>query len=465
VFLYPAYLWALGALLIPLGIHLWNKRQHKPLAVGSVRWMPASENRRLNRLQFSEFWLWLLRSVFLCVGVLLLAELVRVAPPKVMPQTTWLMVDPTWLAHPEKRQQIEQLLAKDSAELHIFSAGFPQIKLKESPPERWTKATAVADYLSYLREMVATQKPLPRKVRVLVQNDWQYFGGLLSSWPFEVEWLPYPDKQDRVFLERVEKRPPDSLLVSVGFASEKGTSYQKYAVALRKGATSLSLPGGLPTLNIDSNRAYLATAPHQKITMQPPAKEWLIYYAPEFAVDQTYLSAALRALATYASLGVSVRSLPINGGESLPPTASVAWVFWLSEAPLPASFAQAPALRRVTYQAQLGQPLWIRSATDPLHFNLTHRLQPQSLPALWEGAYLVGQLMGLLMDEKDIWHRSQTPLHLSQLQQLSGTPTTSGKTAAAEAPIQSYQSLHWWLWGILMCLFVVERWWNFIRKS
>ncbi|WP_460554347.1 BatA domain-containing protein, partial [Hymenobacter daeguensis] len=66
-FLHPAAFWALTGLLVPVAIHLWNRRPGREVAVGSLRWLATGANRRLRSLQPEQLWLLLLRAVLLAL--------------------------------------------------------------------------------------------------------------------------------------------------------------------------------------------------------------------------------------------------------------------------------------------------------------------------------------------------------------------------------------------------------------
>ena len=66
-FLTPTALLALLGLLVPVVIHLWNRRPGREVAVGSLRWLAAGANRRLRNLKPEQLWLLLLRAALVAV--------------------------------------------------------------------------------------------------------------------------------------------------------------------------------------------------------------------------------------------------------------------------------------------------------------------------------------------------------------------------------------------------------------
>ncbi|MEL6535849.1 MAG: BatA domain-containing protein [Bacteroidota bacterium] len=94
--LHPMYAWGLLTLLIPLAIHLWNRKQGKLIRVGSIQLVSASESARASRLRLHEIGLWLLRSA---LAVALVALLMGWEQPQSKQTdsapTVWHVVDPT----------------------------------------------------------------------------------------------------------------------------------------------------------------------------------------------------------------------------------------------------------------------------------------------------------------------------------------------------------------------------------
>ena len=73
-FLAPFWLFAASAILIPIAIHLWNKRQGKTVKVGSLRWLEASASNRWSSIRLSNFWLLVLRCLILILLAVALAQ-------------------------------------------------------------------------------------------------------------------------------------------------------------------------------------------------------------------------------------------------------------------------------------------------------------------------------------------------------------------------------------------------------
>ncbi|MEH6406911.1 MAG: BatA domain-containing protein, partial [Leeuwenhoekiella sp.] len=74
IFLHPTYFWALLGLAIPLGIHLWSKKEGRTIKVGSLKLLVASDPKKSSSIAINEWWLLLLRLLIITILVFILAE-------------------------------------------------------------------------------------------------------------------------------------------------------------------------------------------------------------------------------------------------------------------------------------------------------------------------------------------------------------------------------------------------------
>ncbi len=93
----PGWLWALGALAIPLLLHLLSRGQRHRVQVGSVRLLSEVASRHIRRIHPTRLLLLVVRCLLLAaVAVTLAGPLSPATTPE--PDETWLLVDPALLA-------------------------------------------------------------------------------------------------------------------------------------------------------------------------------------------------------------------------------------------------------------------------------------------------------------------------------------------------------------------------------
>ncbi|ALM07471.1 hypothetical protein SB49_06385 [Sediminicola sp. YIK13] len=140
-FLNPTYLWALLGILIPIVIHLWNRKKVLTIKVGSIKMLKDSEPKRTSSIRPNEWWLLLLRITMITLLVFILAEPILKNEEDKEPIT--FIIEPELL----HLRSIEALL--DSIPLNaqrVLAKGFPMVEdynlqtAKTRVPEYWQMA-------------------------------------------------------------------------------------------------------------------------------------------------------------------------------------------------------------------------------------------------------------------------------------------------------------------------------------
>jgi len=73
-FFNSAWLWAAGAIAIPIAIHLWNARKGKPMPWATIQFLQEKKNQTSRGLQLDQILLLVLRCLILIIIAFLLAE-------------------------------------------------------------------------------------------------------------------------------------------------------------------------------------------------------------------------------------------------------------------------------------------------------------------------------------------------------------------------------------------------------
>jgi hypothetical protein len=365
----PSALLALLGLLVPLAIHLWNRRPGQEVAVGSLRWLTAGANRRLRNLRLEQVLLLLLRASLLA----LLA--VAVAGP------VWRQVLPggrgQLLVSPElagtsslaaMRPSIDSLRRRGYA-LRWLGQGLPKISAaawradslgrKTDSVLTLSQSPAAGFYWERIRQAADTFASQP--LYVLTPATLRGAQGTHRPMPPNLTWQTLPLTTETTWLQAANGTR-DSLRLLLGHSTERQTTFRTVAVARPTPGQNLAGPTipplryetpasgqpqvqPLPTTPADSGHTQPA------VPVKPAALRVWVYTTPAYAADARYLRAALRA----ASAGLP-SPLALTVASTLPDPASAPdWLFWLSAAPVPAAWRGRVGQGLHLWQSAAGQ--------------------------------------------------------------------------------------------------------------
>ncbi|KUG06121.1 BatA domain-containing protein [Solirubrum puertoriconensis] len=436
----PAALLALAGLLVPLAIHLWNRRPGRVVPVGALRWLTPGANRRMRQLHLTQWPLLLLRLALLGLLALAIAgpRWSKPAPP-LRPQ---VLLSPSVLASPAWPVLLPTLdsLRRSGAELRYLGAGFRLL-----PDSLLQAATAVTDPQAstkwyWARAAQAADSFPNRPLRIYTTAEARHFRGTRPLLPTRVRWQTVPAAADSgAWLQAAVRPTPDSLRLVIGYGNGARTTYRNYRQAWPTQLPhALTLPN-LPPLQLVQHGQQLVIQPQQPDSAQPssqpivvqqPLRVAVYFDAKTHAEDARYVRAALRAAASAFPAGLQLRV------SSTPPTDSLDWLIWLSNSPAPAAvrervkyglhllqtagaqaqavttgfspgaYASAAQLFRRSAAAPLGsqsQVLWQDAAGQPLlvrqpigrgvKYSLLTRVHPQ-----WSSLPTDGQLPEVLLN-------------------------------------------------------------------
>jgi hypothetical protein len=349
-FLNPSALLALLGLLVPLAIHLWNRRPGREVAVGSLRWLAAGANRRLRNLRLEQLGLLLLRAALLAVLAGAVAGPMWRQP--LPPGRGQVLIGPE-LAHQgvlaAVRPRLDSLRRRGYA-LRWLRPGWPLISaavwradsLGEPAPD---SAAGTADAFYWPRIQQAADTFAGQPLHVLTSARLAAMQGTHRPLPPGITWqtLPLPTKGEWL---QASVGTASRLTLLLGRSTEYQTTFYSKDIARPQTGWLLAL-AGRPTLHYqlnDSSMQPVATAADSgrtqpAVPVRPAALRVWVYAPPAHAAEARYLRAALRA----ASVGLP-GPLVLTVSPKLPDAASAPdWLFWLPAAPVPAAWrAQVP---------------------------------------------------------------------------------------------------------------------------
>lgn len=349
ILLHPAALLALLGVLVPVAIHLWNRRPGREVAVGSLRWLAAGANRRLRNLKLEQLGLLLLRAALLAVLAVAVAGPVwRTALPTSR-GVVLLSAEAVGLqALAGLKSTIDSLRRRGYA-LRWLAAGFPRV-----PGRTWQQLTGPAgattdsiaasaagqpgsQSFAWARVQQATAAFPGQPLVVVTSAALRNFGGSHAPLPAGVTWQTLPDTTTATWLASAAQTG-DSLSLLVGRSNEMRTTYRRQQVRLRSNGQLIQTAGLAPlrvTTDKEAGKQLLVPATGEPRTADKVAIDTAplvidLYVSPEYAPDAHYLEAALRAAGTALPTRPLLRRI-----QTRPNQLSAPWTFWLSAEPLP----------------------------------------------------------------------------------------------------------------------------------
>ena len=349
----PFALLALLGLLVPVAIHLWNRRPGREVAVGSLRWLAAGANRRLRNLKLEQVWLLLLRAALLAVLAMAVAEPVwRQRQPASRGQVLLSPEVPGTPAFTALRPTIDSLRRRGYV-VRWLANGFARV-----PRGAWRADSAVwggdsmagkvmgarpAAAFAWARVRQAADVFPGQPLFVVTSAATRNFQGIHSPLPAGITWQLLPDGANKTWLQAAALRT-DSLQLLLGQSNETQTSFRLVSVPRPQPGAELRVTG-LPPLQFERGAAGSLLQPLRAngdslanpaltIPVRTQPLHVIIYATTGYAADARYLRAGLRA----AAVGLPV-PLALTSTAQIPsPMTPADWLFWLSDAPIPAEW-------------------------------------------------------------------------------------------------------------------------------
>ena len=348
----PTALLALTGLLVPVAIHLWNRRPGREVAVGSLRWLAAGANRRLRNLKPEQLWLLLLRAALLAVLAVAVAGPVwRTAQPA---SRGVVLLSPgvaSNAALATLRPTIDSLRRRGYA-LRWLKKGFPGIS-----GARWralstgaatdSAAANGAEGFAWARVQQAAGIFPGQPLYVVTTAALRDFQGSHPPLPSNSTWQLLPDTATASWGQAAALWGPrnDSLRLLVGRSTATQTTFRTETIRNHNEPREQYRVPGLPPLRLDTmpdGTRIFKLVPVQPgtgsaTTIDGPPQVIQIYASPAYASDARYLEAALRAAGTGLLQPPVLRRVterPVH------PAGFFGWMFWLSDEPLPKSWQE-----------------------------------------------------------------------------------------------------------------------------
>jgi hypothetical protein len=334
-FVQTIWLWALGALAVPIIIHLWNVKQGKTLKVGSIAFLTESARSHSKSLKLSELPLLLLRCLLLTILVWLLTKPFWEKQIDIAKEKGWILIDKCEVkqAYATFKPQIDSLL-KAGYNFRYFNDSFPEQKFGQAlqneygPMKQYNR-----NYWSLLREL---NQKVPSKLPLFLytSNSVQRFSGSIPNVSLNLKWQTYPSKDSAsTWLEKAYEISSDSIRVVKGNSNRTGTfySHQNISFQTSNNQYDINIEDGktVVTLKDSLSRNYNNTIEVDTTTLV------VCIYIHKYDADANYLRAAVDAVKEFSKhkMKVTVTSNP----AAIP---NCSWLFWLSDKLVPAALVQ-----------------------------------------------------------------------------------------------------------------------------
>lgn len=421
-------LFAAAGMLIPLAIHLWNRRPPRLLPAGSIRWFRGSTSQSARSLQLKNLPLLLLRCLILLAFSLLLAGLFWQGKLSDEEIKSSLYLVEARIASGKSQDWVDSL-GREGKEARLLAPGLPpladSIQWKEVQVDIWgimQEADAREDH----KDTVWIHSPLLQK----------FFSGERPQVfkHFIFEEADYSRQPQNIAVRLTKK---ENILIKKEMAySPERIAFNNSELPLKGAETEIQSPSG--------ELQFLFKKPKVE-----PATPDTFFIAAK--VSKTYEKDAEIIRQAFEVLDNQLPELKVNFQEE-GAIEEVDLLLWFSKDSLPPEImaATVPVLR-LSQEVQPVQEWLLRPDAGKNQYILRDRPLPVKVTRE-ELAILPLALLELLPAAAEQRYAGYLQMPLSQAQpyQLAG--------AKPESSLEQ-KSLHEWLWVLLVVLFMVERIW------
>ena len=207
-FLAPYFLIGLGALLVPIIIHLWSKNTRQSISFGSLRFIKETETKTMRSVMPSQWLLLLTRLLLLTILVFILAEFRMVSEGT--PIDRLYIVDRVY----EDSELLSNLIDSvgEDVEIRWLADGFPQADQKPD--------SSANDYWQLLSQLPVSKANCLVVISPLYAKNFQ---GERRAFPEVCQWIQPPADVVKAELIALEKKGETKVI---------NTSYDEWVTAM-----------------------------------------------------------------------------------------------------------------------------------------------------------------------------------------------------------------------------------------
>ena len=443
-FLTPALGLATIALIIPIAIHLWNKREHQRIRIGSLKWLIILESTKVSSFKLDERWLLLVRLLLLTSVVLVMMQprLVRPVSPQQKQEKIWALVAPELFEDPTIVDEIAALNAQGIDTRYLVHS-FTAIEQRQQP---FSNPTA---YWPVLETLNALENP-PDSVMVYAQLNPSILGVYRPKLKIPIQWNVIPLENPTTYLMGVWN-DEHRLKIVLGTADEKVTSAASYHgsfVALEQ-KIGLKLQGD--TVVYRNQKMFIDTLIAKKVG---------VFYQKKYARDIDYIGVMLNAVAQYTGVAINLEEF-----SAMPEKIADFDLFiWYADIPLDSLLKRAV----LPYVQLLNNPqshtAVIANTGDTQSYLLYQRINMRENTKT-KTSNFPSILLHMLFDDPN--YRSlqqQYDQRFVDTKQIQLARPKNRPDLPQQSSIMKNNPLKTWLWLIILPLYFVERYFS-LRSS
>gem|GEM_PF-846108 len=352
--LQPAGLWLMAGMVVPILIHLWNKRQGKILQVGSVLLLQQSSRQQARQVQLKHLLLLLLRCLLIGLLAILLARPVFNVYQLGRVPKGWLLIPAGQVnnAYRQYQQRIDSLLA-NGYDFHYFNNGFEKATFTSALND--TVVNREPAMTDYWQTIALLNQQVDQKLAVQVFTDAQqvHFRGRRPQVNMALQWNAITAADSvATFITGSYPNNKGAITAIIETSMPGGNN-----IAYKNMQPPILAPGFNVVKKNGSQLLMFTDSPGHKseVPLDTTARNFIIY-TDQFTADARYVSSAINALLTFTGMYGKVQL--VNDVNKIADGAD--WLFWLSEQTMPRGL-NAKHYWQYATGGKVNQPSWLTS--------------------------------------------------------------------------------------------------------
>ena len=407
IFANSTYLFAMLGFLIPIAIHLWNKKEAKVIKVGSIQFVPTQDSNQSKSIQLNELFLLLLRCLILGIVSFLMAGMI-IKEDQALKSV--VLLDPDIIEDDRVQQALDSMGERYEIRLMVDKLPVydPEEQVVEEPRSPWILANdlnklntdSIIIFTNQSLDKTKGKRPVINKtVSVISIDPLETNNYLGEAYEFNVECIMF-----------------------YGSADGCSTTYTK------------KVTGDLPEqIEVMNNEVKLKDQSDWVTVNQLDTLKVVLVYDDEYIKDKTILNAQILGISEFTGFPIKVVAQ-----KDKQITYDPDWLIWLSEGAMAETKSKS-----ISFQMDEFKPL-LYSGIEGSYY-LSARLNYDNVLANDLSNRLLELFYELSVDNND-----QRVISSSQLSMVKNTAT---KMLEAKSSVGS----QYWLWLLLFIVLLFER--------